>query len=573
MSEIRQRRKLRGFLFHDAGIKDTNFFDADICDVDFTDANLTGAIFTKAKIKGTNFTGTNLTGAIFDEAVFGVKTSWILCILIIFLFIISLSAFSASIVISCIYFYFYPRIRGIFKIISTIFISVVYITFVHAYWLKNLLINLFKIDQSGLTYIGICIIFVVGVFVPFIKVMDEYKSEKKQIFFTIIVFSISLILLNLYLLEKMPTPNDDITRRAISAFFGSSLGAIISNQAIIEKDKNYVWIWDLFVHIVSANGTKFYLSNLDDASFVNANITGTSFVKCTAIRTNWESIKRIDCSRFQVNYLQNPKIRYLLTQKQFGKDKDWQGMNLQGLNLSGANLNNINFSRVDLRYSTLNGAKLQKSNFSQTQLDNVDLSGVDITDAIIGIKSIPSTAKVDGLICKYFRPESNPERRYPINGELTSKEAIKLLQKSLEIMLPFKQGGIDWQAFLQSFENCLKEFDISLDDSETLIQAFERESDGDFVIKLNVPDNVEKNVFKQKLQQEYERVADKLKRENLNVYKMNNIDFKEDTKFLVITTKLAKCRDLVLNITNTGNNTMSASYQSKYDQKTLIISL
>ncbi|NEP87542.1 MAG: pentapeptide repeat-containing protein [Okeania sp. SIO2C2] len=472
-------RTLRG-VFQDLDNQDTNFSNAVICDVDFTDADLTGAIFTIAKIKGADFTGANLTGAIFDQAVFGVKTSWNLLILIISLVLISLSGFSASILISCLFYFYLPTIRGIGKNISIIVISTAWITALHTV-LKQLIHTYSKIDEGVLIsffiYIAICIIFIVGVFVPFIKVMDEYESSNKQIFFTIILFSMLLIAINLFL-STQAHPFDETIRRAFGALSGLIIGTIITHRSIKKKDRNYAWIFELFVHILSIHGTKFYRSTLDDASFVTTNITGSTFVECTAIRTNWENIKNIDCSRFKVHYLDNPQIRHLLTQKRIGKYNNWKDMNLRGLNISNAKLNGVDFSGSDFRGSTLNAAELKESNLSNTLLDNVDLSGkVDITGAIIGIKSIPPTAKVDGLICEYFHSESTLEQRYPINGVFGSEAAIKLLQQSSEIILTFKSGVIDWNAFKQSFKNCLKEFEISDDDYEKFIQAFEIESD------------------------------------------------------------------------------------------------
>ncbi|NEP77230.1 MAG: pentapeptide repeat-containing protein, partial [Okeania sp. SIO3B3] len=552
MYETNRGRTLRGAVFKDLDNKNTDFSNAVICDVDFTDADLTDAIFTRAKIKGADFTGANLTGAIFDQAVFGVKISWNILILIISLVLISLSGFSASILISCLFYFYLPTIRGIGKSISIIVISTVWITALHTV-LKQLIHTYSKIDEGVLItffiYIAICIIFIVGVFVPFIKVMDEYESKNKQIFFTIIFFSMSLIAINLFL-STQSHPFDETIRRAFGAFSGSIIGTIITHRSIKKKDKNYTWIFELFVHILSIHGTKFYDSNLNDASFVNTNIRGSTFVECKTIRTNWESIKKVDCSRFKVSNLDDPQIRHLLIQKCTGNYNNWKDMNLRGLNLSNANLNNVDFSGADFRDSTLNGAELQKSNLSNTLLNNVDLSGgVNITGAIIGIKSIPLTAKVDGLICEHFYPESNLEQRYPINGVFASEEAIKLLQKSSEIILTFKPGVIDWNAFKQSFKNCLKEFEISDDDYEKFIQAFEIESDGDFSIKLNVPKGKDKQAFKRKLQDEYEKVVNNFEREYPRTYQ-NNFNFQEDKESLGIAKTSVEYRNITINIEN-----------------------
>ncbi len=548
-----QGRNLRGYSFKDYDLKDANFYEADIRGADFSGANLTNANLKKAKINGTNFYEANLTDAILDEAICGVKTWWTIFILIISLFIMSLSGFSASIIISC-NFYFFSRIRGVIKNIYTILISVVYIAWLHAYFLKAIL----TIDQSSLIYIGICIILLVGIFIPFIETMDESKSENMQMFVIIIFFSIIVVLINLLLLQLLPGDKYDLIRRFIGAFFGSCLGILISDEAIVKKQKKYVWIWNSFVYIISVQGTKFHSSNLDDASLVNANIKGSSFFECTVMRTNWEGVKKIDCSRIQVNYLENCKIQYLLIQKKVGKDKDYQDMNLRDLNLVSANLNKVNLSRTDLSNSKLIEAKLQNSILSQTRLDNVDLSSANITGTTIERKSIPATAKLDGLICDFFYPQSNPTHRHPNTGKLTSEEAIKLLQKPLQINISFKQDGIDWQVFLQAFENCLTELNISPDNSEKLIQAFEIKLDGDFVIRLNVPDNVNEGEFENKLSQAYNKSLEFLKVKYRNTLKTTEIDFQENTSMLKITEQLANPGNhIIQNIITIGNNSMS----------------
>ncbi|MEH2446784.1 MAG: pentapeptide repeat-containing protein [Nostoc sp.] len=452
------------------------------------DENLKGINLSKEDIRGLDFTEADLTGAILNGATCGVETWWTIPILIISLFIMSLSGFSASIIVNCNLYYF-SRIHGVLKNIFTSLISIIYITWLHAYFLKKLpkyLMNIglmkkediieqgSSIDQSALIFVGIIIIIIVGILIPFIINMDESNDKDVNGYYVVISMSVFVILVNLLLLAYFSESRYDITRRAAGAFIGSILGIIISNQAILKKEKKYVWIWNLFVYLISAKGTKFHGSTLDDASFANVNIKGSSFINCTVNRTSWEGVKRIDCSRIQGNYLDNPKIRDLVIKKRTGKVKDYRDMNLQGLNLFGANLEKIDLSEADLSNSQLTKAELQDSTLSQTRLDNVDLRDANITGTTIEMKSIPATAKLDGLICDFFYPQSNPKQRYPIIGKLTSLEAIKLLQKPSEIKIIFKKDGIDWQAFLQAFEKCLKELKISFDNSEKLIQGFKR---------------------------------------------------------------------------------------------------
>ncbi|OYE01047.1 pentapeptide repeat-containing protein [Nostoc sp. 'Peltigera membranacea cyanobiont' 232] len=545
MSRDYKGRNLRGYSFkEDINLNEANFYEADIRGADFSGANLTNANFTKAKINGVNFTEANLSGAILDEAICGVKTWWTISVLIISLFIMSLSGFSGSIIISC-NFYFFSRFRGFTKNICTILISVIYIGWLHGYFLikisNDLSKKIGKIDQSYLIYIGVFIIVIVGIFIPVIETLDDSRNENTQVFLNIVLFSIIVVLINFILIINFSDPKYDISRRVAGAFFGSCLGIVISNEAIIKKEKRYVWIWNLFVYLISVQSTKFHSSNLKDASLVHADIKGSSFLECTVIRTDWERVKNIDCSRIKVNHLDDLKIRCLLVQKQIGNDTDYQGMNLQNLNFANANLNMINLSKADLSNSKLIEVKLQESILNSTQLDNVDLRGANITGAKIEIRSIPATAQLDGLICNFFDPHSNIKQRYPKNENknLTSEEAIKVLQKPSEINLIFKEDGIDWQAFLQGFKNCLEDFDISPDNSDNLIQAFERELNGDFVIRLNVPDNVDKVEFEQKIIQAYNKRIEYLRKKYRNSLNTTDIDFQENTSMLKITEQLA----------------------------------
>lgn len=556
-------RNLRGCSFKEENLTGIDFQDKDIRGCDFTDANLTDAKFEKAKINGTNFSGANLTNAKLDRAVCGLKTHWTICITIISLLISLVSGFTASIILSCNIHFF--RINYI-DYFLTILISTIYVTFLHSFLVTNA-----NFDVNILVSIAIVIIIVVGIFIPLIISMDEPNKSSSSHFGTIIFCSISIILATiiLTLFERIPIPvlniiiEEDFLKifaRLFGALCGAILGTWISHHAIIKKDNKFIWIWNLFIYLASIKGTRFDDSNLSDASFVEVNLRGSYFFKSTLTRTNFFQVKQIDCSRIQDGYLKDACIKHLVVKKIMKKKINCEGMILKGLNLDGADLTRINLSKADLSNSTLENAILIDSNLSQTQFDNVNLTEADITGATIEIKSIPSNATVDGLICKYFYSKPNIENRYPRTGEFTSEEEVlKLLQKPLKILLFFEEG-IDWQAFLQAFENCLQQFNISTDNSETLIEAFEKKYNNAFVIRLNVPDSVKPTVFEYELKQEYKNALEKLNQEYRNVDPTNNIDFKENTDMLKMIQLFAKYRSIIIQtIFNNGDNPMSSN--------------
>ncbi|MBP5976240.1 pentapeptide repeat-containing protein [Brasilonema sp. CT11] len=296
MSRDYSNATLRDRSFKNEDLKNANFCNADIRDVDFTNADLTDARFNEAKINGVNFCGANLTNARFDNAVYGLKTWWTIFLAIFSFLIFSLSAFAGSIIISC-NFYFYSRTRSI-KPVITLLISVIYITILQGHILTH-------IQNSPIGYIrytAISAVLIVGVFVPFLVTLDEPRSKSYSKLLLVMVSSLGLIILTIFLLTVKPF-NPEIIR-AIGAIYGGILGIYISYQAIIIKDKKYVWLWNFFVYLASIQGTKFYHCNLENTSFFQVNLKGSHFSECIVKKTNWQKVKKTDCSRIQANYFE-----------------------------------------------------------------------------------------------------------------------------------------------------------------------------------------------------------------------------------------------------------------------------
>ena len=559
-------RILSGCSFENLDLKNANFDNAKIRGVNFFKTDLTNATFNGATINGANFLETDLTNVKFNEAVCGLTVLWTIFIAIISLAIISLSGFTASIIISC-NFYFFSNSRSITPFI-TFLISVIYVTLSQGYYLSQN--TWFPLDYVIYTAIGI--ILLIGAVIPFIITIDEPRSKSKMIFIIVILASLLVVSINISLLIIQPA--NPLLRRAAGAIPGSLLGILMSYQGIIIKDKKYVWIWNLFVYIASVQGTRFYDCNLENSSFFEANLKGSRFFECKLKRLNWHNVKKIDCSIIQADYINDSRIQELIINKRVMGNKSYSKITLKELNLDNADLIEADLSQSDLSNSTLQHAKLNNSNLSDTKLDNANLNDVEITGTIIEMKSIPSTAKVDGLVCKYFYHKLDPEQRYPLNEkeELTSKEAIKLLQKESQIELDFNQEGIDWLVFLQAFEKTSKYFKITDENLEKVIQSFEKKSDNNFIIELNVPNDISKREFKQKLRDEYKKVIDNLKIEYRSIYFANSANIQNNISMLQIIKQLAypgvvyirNLRNTIVN--NTGSNTKMTMEESKIDQ-------
>ena len=204
-----------------------------------------------------------------------------------------------------------------------------------------------------------------------------------------------------------------------------ALSSYIGFRAIIKDDPKYRLIRQLAINITSTGATSFRGANLTDADFTQANLKHTDFRKANLTRTCWFEAKNLDLARIENTYLENPKIRQLVTTKN-GEDQDFSNCDLRGLNLKEANLQRADLMGANLSESSLIGADLTEAIIAKAKLYGVNLSEACLTDACIEGWAISTDLVYDNISCDaiYMKwvPPKKPQDRKPDRSSETFQE-------------------------------------------------------------------------------------------------------------------------------------------------------
>ncbi|MFA9202316.1 MAG: pentapeptide repeat-containing protein, partial [Candidatus Nanopelagicaceae bacterium] len=168
----------------------------------------------------------------------------------------------------------------------------------------------------------------------------------------------------------------------------------------------------------------------------------------------------------------------------------------------------------------------------------------------------------------YLKQDKQERRPHDPNKKFASGEFTKLFQKALETVDLIFSDGIDWQAFLASFEK----LQVECGSDELAIQAIENKSGGAFVIRVEVPSKANKAEIEKYFKQEYETklkvIEDKYQNqlqakdeEIKKAYREKSIDLLEMARIMASVQK----SDIHNHIEATGNKSVSETYESKYD--------
>ena len=165
-----------------------------------------------------------------------------------------------------------------------------------------------------------------------------------------------------------------------------------------------------------------------------------------------------------------------------------RGANLREADLREANLSGATLREANLGGADLHGANLNKTDLSKTQVLRTNFEKAEFTAACLEDWNINSATKFDGAICEYAYLKTNQQERRPREGIFKPGEFAALFQRAIDTVDLIFKDGIDWQAFFQSFQNLRSQYA----DQNLSIQAIEKKRDGAFVIRLELPPEVNK---------------------------------------------------------------------------------
>jgi uncharacterized protein YjbI with pentapeptide repeats len=196
-----------------------------------------------------------------------------------------------------------------------------------------------------------------------------------------------------------------------------------------------------------------------------------------------------------------------------GKDNSYKGLNLKGAYLAGADLSGADFTEADLNGSTLENATLTNAHLDRASVIEVEFKGADLTGACLESWNIDSTTHFEGAHADYVYLLANKQERRPAGGSFGEGEFSKLFQEVLDTVDLIFKDGIDWQAFLYSFDKIRKKVKIESDDAEISVQSIENKGDGVFVVRVNVPHEVDKADVETGFKEKYKNKLARIERE------------------------------------------------------------
>nr|WP_292871326.1 pentapeptide repeat-containing protein [Nostoc sp. LPT] len=190
----------------------------------------------------------------------------------------------------------------------------------------------------------------------------------------------------------------------------------------------------------------------------------------------------------------------------------------------------------NLRKANVAGADFRETNLTRVQALGTDFTGAKFTGACLEDWNINADTKLNNIDCQYVYMKSGNQERRPSIGEFAPGEFTKLFQKALETVDLIFRNGIDWQAFLTSFQK----LQVECGGEELFIQAIENKNDGALIIRVNVPCDAKKAEIENYLKREYDlalvAVEEKYKfhlqakDEQIAIYRQQSTDLTEIVK-------------------------------------------
>lgn len=263
------------------------------------------------------------------------------------------------------------------------------------------------------------------------------------------------------------------------------------------------------------NGAILRESILIKANLSGANLTGVDLYKATLYGANLErailskvqagsasfgsaDLKKADLSsaNFDSAQFSNATLNEaILSNSNFDRANFFKAKLIK-TNLSNSRLIQATFSEADLTEANLSKSRLINTRALATDFESAILTGACIQDWHINNKT-----NLSDIICDYVYLKQNLQERRPHSGNFAPREFTKLFQKARETVDLIFRNGVDWQAFLVSFE----QLQVEAGDKALFIQAIENKNDGAFVIRVSVPPELDKAEIEKYFKQKYQK--------------------------------------------------------------------
>ena len=300
----------------------------------------------------------------------------------------------------------------------------------------------------------------------------------------------------------------------------------------LEGDPRYTQIRAIAIVFAAIGGTRFRNARLSHATFIQATLKNTDFRRATLTLTNWHQSKQLDLARLGGTLLLDPKVRALAV-THCGASQSYKGFELQGLYLAGADLSNADLTEADISNATLECADLAHANLIKTQALGTNFKQTRLTGACLEKWHIGSTTQLEGAICEYVYLVNRQRERQPSSGNFAPGEFAKLFEEVLSNINLIFRDGLDWRAFIASFNQT----QLENEETDLSIQRIENKGGGVVVVGLNAPPNADKEKIHSDFNRYYEaglkasddkyQVQLQAQEEKIALYRQQSADMKE----------------------------------------------
>ena len=513
--------------------------DANLQGISLENQDLSSENFSQARIQSTKFTNSILVAANFIGARTGVKKRWIFFLIVISFLFSGLSGFLSIISISIFSGLFYAIEENIQDIASFSVTLITFICFVNLSIRKGLSISVF-ITAILLPFTILTTIILNNIITEFV-----YRAYSYTIYGAIPLSGAISGMLSLYIIflgivteviavvvagTAIETFSLVVVITVVGAIIGTIgatntgmttipvaiigsifvttpvaiIGTYIGKRALY-GDKRDTWVRNFAIAFTARFGTSFQRADLTNANFSGTNLKNCDFKGANVNRTCWYNSQKLHLARFENTILEKSEIRELLITGK-GNNKSYIGANLRGANLIYADLSYADLRRADLSGAILQGANLDFAILTETNAVGADFTGAKMTGTTLEAWNIDSTTILDEVDSRFVylledpKPGTDDKERRPSSGEFLPGEFTKLFQEVLNTVDIIFRDGIDWKAFIQSFQ----QVQVENEDTELNVQSIENKGDGVFVIKVNTPPNADKAKIHSELVQRYE---------------------------------------------------------------------
>ena len=537
-----------------------DFRGVSVCGQSFEGQNLSEADFSEADIRSTNFTKATLNQTTFVGAKGGIQKSWRFIQQLLATFIGLFGGCFSWIYVGINVQLFAPEHFNIGTflagIISSLLVAISMLSFAnHGFTVKSLTTILIAGVGAAITAVPLAV--VIGAFVSPYAAGGVLGSVIVAPIATVACIGTAVAVavggntarVILALISLVSLSNSAAATTALAIFIFS---AYIDSETHKNNEKfHLIRIWNNAFNAIG--GTSFIGADLTDAVFDGAFLNSTNFKEAILNYVSWKNAKKLNFSCWGKSILANTKVQELLVYGD-GTNQDYQGLNLSNINLAEAKLSGANLKQVDLSGSILYDAELYNANLREAICINTNFTKVKLTGACIQGWNIDHSTKLDDVDCKYmFLLEPDRDRRpYNLNKEFEVGDFTRLYQQAVETLDLIFKDGIDWKSFAVTLQtlNTEQKLNIEGENKQLSVRAIEKRDDGSFVIRVDVPDTIDKAKIEAEFKKKYQKELAAQEQQYRKQLQAKDIDiehyFQQNTKLINIVGILSAAAEAAL---------------------------